>query len=73
MVRDLHEANPSIPVLVLTVIEDPEIHEEVPAGGGERGAAQEHLLPGDARRGQEVGHPRVECGRPALAYIPGLG
>jgi DNA-binding NarL/FixJ family response regulator len=27
MVRDLHEANPSIPVLVLTVIEDPEIHE----------------------------------------------
>jgi DNA-binding NarL/FixJ family response regulator len=27
MVRDLHEANPSIPVLVLTVIEDSEIHE----------------------------------------------
>src|ERR687893_2739475 len=26
MVRDLHEANPSIPVLVLTVIEDPEVH-----------------------------------------------
>jgi DNA-binding NarL/FixJ family response regulator len=27
MVRDLHEANPSIPVLVLTVIEDSGIHE----------------------------------------------
>ena len=27
MVRDLHEANPSIPVLVMTAIEDPEVHE----------------------------------------------
>jgi DNA-binding NarL/FixJ family response regulator len=27
MVRDLHEANPSIPVLVMTVIEVPEVHE----------------------------------------------
>jgi DNA-binding NarL/FixJ family response regulator len=27
IVRDLHEANPSIPVLVMTVIEDPEVHE----------------------------------------------
>src|SRR5919106_4981942 len=26
MVRDLHEANPSIPVLVMTTIEDPEVH-----------------------------------------------
>ena len=26
MVRDLHEANPSIPVLVMTAIEDPEVH-----------------------------------------------
>jgi two-component system response regulator DevR len=25
MVRDLHEANPSIPVLVMTTIEDPEV------------------------------------------------
>ena len=36
MVRDLHEANPSIPVLVLTVIEDPEVHERfVGAGASE--------------------------------------
>jgi two-component system response regulator DevR len=27
MVRDLHEANPSIPVLVMTAIEDAEVHE----------------------------------------------
>ena len=26
MVRELHEANPSIPVLVMTHIEDPEVH-----------------------------------------------
>ena len=29
MVRDLHEANPSIPVLVMTVLEDSAIHEEM--------------------------------------------
>src|SRR5215217_484506 len=28
MVRDLHEANPSIPVLVLTDIEDTEVHQK---------------------------------------------
>src|SRR5918911_2545400 len=28
MVRDLHEANPSIPVLVMTTIEDREVHEK---------------------------------------------
>src|SRR5215212_6633704 len=27
MVRDLHGANPSIPVLVMTSIEDPEVHD----------------------------------------------
>ena len=27
MVRDLHEATPSIPVLVMTTIEDPEVHD----------------------------------------------
>jgi DNA-binding NarL/FixJ family response regulator len=27
MVRDLHEANPSIPVLVMTAIEDAEVHD----------------------------------------------
>jgi len=36
MVRDLHEANPSIPVLVMTAIEDPEVHERfVRAGASE--------------------------------------
>src|SRR5919107_5889979 len=29
MVRDLHEANPPIPVLVMTHIEDPTIHEQM--------------------------------------------
>jgi DNA-binding NarL/FixJ family response regulator len=33
MVRDLHEANPSIPVLVMTVIEDPVIHERLLRAG----------------------------------------
>ncbi len=27
MVRELHEANPSVPVLVMTTIEDPKVHE----------------------------------------------
>jgi DNA-binding NarL/FixJ family response regulator len=36
MVRDLHEANPPIPVLVMTHIEDPAIHEQMlRAGAGE--------------------------------------
>ena len=36
MVRDLHEANPSIPVLVMTVLEDPAVHEEmIQAGASE--------------------------------------
>ena len=29
MVRDLHDANPSIPVLVMTALEDPAIHEQM--------------------------------------------
>jgi len=33
MVRDLHEANPSIPVLVMTVLEDPALHEEMLRAG----------------------------------------
>jgi two-component system response regulator DevR len=33
MVRDLHEANPSIPVLVMTHIEDPAIHEQMLRAG----------------------------------------
>ena len=33
MVRDLHEANPSIPVLVMTVLEDPTVHERMLRAG----------------------------------------
>jgi DNA-binding NarL/FixJ family response regulator len=33
MVRDLHEANPPIPVLVMTHIEDPAIHERMLRAG----------------------------------------
>jgi DNA-binding NarL/FixJ family response regulator len=33
MIRDLHEANPSIPVLVMTVLEDPAFHEEMIRAG----------------------------------------
>jgi DNA-binding NarL/FixJ family response regulator len=33
MVRDLHDANPSIPVLVMTVLEDPAVHEEMLRAG----------------------------------------
>jgi DNA-binding NarL/FixJ family response regulator len=35
MVRDLHEANPSIPVLVLTALEDSAIHEEMLRAGAD--------------------------------------
>ena len=36
MVRELHGANPSVPVLVMTTIEDPEVHERfVGAGANE--------------------------------------
>jgi len=35
MVRDLHEANPSIPVLVMTVLEDSAIHEQMLRAGAE--------------------------------------
>src|SRR4028119_1527222 len=34
MVRDLHEANPSIPVLVMTALEDPGVHERMLGAGG---------------------------------------
>jgi DNA-binding NarL/FixJ family response regulator len=33
MIRNLHEANPSIPVLVMTVLEDPAVHEEMIRAG----------------------------------------
>lgn len=33
MVRDLHQANPTVPVLVMTAIEDPEVHERFLGAG----------------------------------------
>src|ERR671921_1995658 len=33
MVRDLHEANPAIPVLVMTALKDPGVHEEMLRAG----------------------------------------
>jgi DNA-binding NarL/FixJ family response regulator len=35
MVRDLHEANPSIPVLVMTALEDSAIHEQMLRAGAD--------------------------------------
>jgi DNA-binding NarL/FixJ family response regulator len=35
MVRDLHEANPSIPVLVMTALEDSAVHEQMLRAGAE--------------------------------------
>jgi DNA-binding NarL/FixJ family response regulator len=35
MVRDLHEANPSIPVLVMTALKDPTVHEEMVRAGAD--------------------------------------
>ena len=33
MVRELHDANPSIPVLVMTALEDPAVHEQMLRAG----------------------------------------
>lgn len=53
MVHDLHEANPSIPVLVMTTIEDPEVHDRfLRAGASEvlaKGISFEEVL-GAVRR-----------------------
>jgi two-component system response regulator DevR len=35
MVRDLHEANPSIPVLVMTALEDSAVHEQMLCAGAD--------------------------------------
>ena len=55
MVRDLHEANPSIPVLVLTNIEEREVHERfLEAGASEvlpKGITMEEIIAGVRRLG----------------------
>ena len=62
MVRDLHEANPSIPVLVMTTIEDSELHARFVRAGAsevlEKGISFDEVLAavrrlGGAREGEE--------------------
>jgi DNA-binding NarL/FixJ family response regulator len=59
MVRDLHEANPSIPVLVMTHIDDTEVHERfLRAGAGEvlaKGNTFKEILAAVRRLGGEEG------------------
>ena len=61
MVGELHRANPSIPVLVLSRAEDPEIREEFVVGGGERGALQGVHLRADSHGRKEAGERSVEA------------
>ena len=55
MVRDLHEANPSIPVLVMTAIEDAEVHERFLRAGAsevlEKGISFDEVLAAVRRLG----------------------
>ncbi len=46
MVRDLHEANPAIPVLVMTTIEEREVHEEFLEAGASEVLSKESSLAG---------------------------
>ena len=59
MVRDLHEANPSIPVLVMSTIEDPEVHDRfLRAGANEvlaKGISFAEVLGAVRRLGGEEG------------------
>src|SRR5918995_6940304 len=57
MVRDLHEANPTIPVLVMTTIEDPEVHGRFLRAGAsevlEKGISFDEVLAAVRRLGGE--------------------
>ena len=57
LVRDLHEANPSVPVLMLTTIEDEEVHRRfLEAGASEvllKGIGFEDVLEAVRRLGDE--------------------
>jgi two-component system response regulator DevR len=59
MVRDLHGANPSIPVLVMTSIEDPEVHDRFLRAGAsevlEKGISFDEVLAAVRRLGSEEG------------------
>jgi two-component system response regulator DevR len=58
LVRSLHEANPSIPVLVMTHIEDEEVHEEFLGAGAsevlDKGITYEEILAAVRRLGDEL-------------------
>jgi DNA-binding NarL/FixJ family response regulator len=57
LVRELHEANASIPVLVMSTFEDEEVREEFHQTSAREGRARygaPHLR-GDPRRGEETG------------------
>jgi DNA-binding NarL/FixJ family response regulator len=44
LVRELHEANPSIPVLVLTHLKDHDVHEEFLKAGAAEVLSKEHTV-----------------------------
>src|SRR3712207_9561686 len=46
LVRELHEANPSIPVLVMTAIEEHEVHEKFLEAGAREGVSKRIFLAG---------------------------
>jgi DNA-binding NarL/FixJ family response regulator len=58
MVRDLHQANPSIPVLVITALEDPAVHEKMLRAGASEVLAKEisfrEILAAVRRLGHQV-------------------
>jgi two-component system, NarL family, response regulator NreC len=59
MVRDLHQANPSIPVLVMTETEDPEVHQRfLRAGASEvlpKSISYQEILAAVRRLGDQEG------------------
>jgi DNA-binding NarL/FixJ family response regulator len=44
LVRELHEANPSIPVLVMTVLKDHDVHEEFLKAGATEVLSKQHTV-----------------------------
>ncbi len=70
IVGDLHDANPSIPVLVMTLAEDPEVRERFLKAGATRGALQGEHLRGGPRRRQEA---RGRSVGPPCPYSPNRG
>lgn len=55
LVREVHEANSSIPVLVMSTFEDEEVREEFHQASAREGLRYGTHLRGDPRRGEETG------------------